>query len=166
MKHCGYCGTAFATLVESPAQCGKCDCVSRTLQEEETGWLCQQCYSGGGPMKQAYCIHCGAHISARKGDAKDSEEESELARLVCIQNMLLIEVLKFRWALDTGNRDDRPTLDQLDRYSRDAILHEHPHTKEQHAFQFWCPTTMRQYDIGDLNRCPRCLVFEHQLRED
>jgi hypothetical protein len=80
--------------------------------------------------------------------------------------MLNIEVLKLRWALDTGNRSDIPALEQLDKYSRDPFLHEHPDTGETHSFEFWCPKTRLPYDTGNINRCPRCTVFEHQLRED
>ena len=84
----------------------------------------------------------------------------------CIRNMLLIEILKLRWSLDTGIRTGSPSLDQLDKYSRDACMHEHPDTGEKHAFEFWCPEIRQAYEVGDLTVGPRCAVFEHQLRED
>ena len=78
--------------------------------------------AGGGGVESATrnMLNCGVHISARNSGADESWQGQEVSRLICIQNMLLIEVLKLRWALDTGNQNARPTLDQLDRYSRDA----------------------------------------------
>jgi hypothetical protein len=80
--------------------------------------------------------------------------------------MLFIEVLNLRWAVDTGNRSGTPSLDDLDKYSRDAFMHKHPEIGKNQTFGFWCPTTRQTYDVGDLARTPRCSVFEHQIRED
>ena len=92
--------------------------------------------------------------------------EGEFLRLQCIQNLLLIEGMKLRWAAATGRQVGAPSPDDLDVYSRDIFRHVHPETGASHAFLFWCPQTGEEYMIGDLNELPSCCQYGHQIPDD
>jgi len=165
LKYRGHCGAAFVSPSSTPATCTQCGRTTRAFRMDETGWGCGKCDAGGGPPEQRFCYNCGFDSRA-KPETHSLEQGTRLCCRSASRTCSSSRCSNYAGHSTRGIDPAAPSLDQLDKYSRDSFPHEHPETGEKHTFEFWCPKTLLQYAIGDMGRSPRCTVFEHQLRED